>query len=95
MAEKAIMVLSTFPTMPCARKICKALVENGLARLDFPPKWLEVPIDQDRFLKFMKSIDDLLSGPMPEESSECKWCQYRHAGETLAHINNKEDVVNF
>lgn len=69
--------------------------ENGLAKLDFPPKWLEVPIDQDGFLIFMKSIDELLSGPMPNESNECKWCKYRHLGETLSHERNKEDIVDF
>lgn len=69
--------------------------ENDLARLDFPPKWLEVPIDQDGFIKFIKSIDQLLSDPMPEEGKECKWCQYRHPGETLSHKDNAEDIVNF
>ena len=68
--------------------------ENNVARLDFPPKWLEVPIDQDGFLKFMKSIDKLLASPLPEEGKECKWCQYRHLGETLSH-KAAEDVVNF
>lgn len=59
--------------------------ENGIAKLDFPPKWLEVPIDQEGFSKFMETIDELLSGPLPEESKECKWCQYRYLGEKLAH----------
>lgn len=58
---------------------------NGLARLDFPPKWLEVPIDEPGFLKFMKEIDALLSGPLPEESQKCQWCRYRHLGESLSH----------
>lgn len=68
--------------------------EKGLARLDFPPRWLEVPVDQGGFIKFMKSINELLKGPMPDEGKECKWCQYRHLGEKLAHDNNN-DIVNF
>lgn len=59
--------------------------ESGLAVLNFPPKWLEVPADEANFLSFMKDIDKLLSGSIPEESKTCKWCQYRHVGENLAH----------
>jgi CRISPR/Cas system-associated exonuclease Cas4 (RecB family) len=59
--------------------------EEGSAKLDFPPKWLEVPIDEKGFFLFMKSIDKLLSGPLPEESKTCKWCQYRHTGENISH----------
>ncbi len=69
--------------------------EKGIARLDFPPKWLEVPIDQEGFLKFMKSIDELLSSSLPGEGKDCRWCQYRHLGEKLVHDKNTEDVVNF
>lgn len=58
---------------------------DGEALLHFPPKWLEVPIDDKGFLKFAKEIDTLLSGPTPPENKECKWCQYRHVGDTLAH----------
>lgn len=57
----------------------------GTAKLDFPPHWLEVPVDMAGFLSFMQGIDKLLSGPLPAESKTCKWCQYRHVGETLAH----------
>jgi CRISPR/Cas system-associated exonuclease Cas4 (RecB family) len=64
--------------------------ENDIARLDFPPKWLEVPIDEEGFFTFMKDVDKLLAGPMPAESATCKWCQYRHVGETLSH--KREDV---
>lgn len=59
--------------------------EDGTARLDFPAHWLPVPIDVKGFLTFIKSVDQLLSGPMPHESKTCKWCQYRHLGETLTH----------
>ena len=68
--------------------------KNDIANLGFPPKWLEVPIDEKGFIEFIKQIDKLLSGPLPEESKACKWCQYRHIGETLSHKGdeNKEDI---
>jgi hypothetical protein len=68
--------------------------KDNVARLDFPPKWLEVPVDMDGFLTFMKSIDKLLAGPMPPESTSCKWCQYRHVGETISHTegNVQQDI---
>jgi hypothetical protein len=59
--------------------------ENGIARLDFPPKWLEITCDDVNFLSFAKDIDKLLSGPLPAESQSCKWCQYRHVGEKVIH----------
>lgn len=59
--------------------------KGGIAEFTFPPKWLDVPYNEDEFLVFIKSIDQLLSGPMPKESDTCKWCQYRHLGEKLSH----------
>ena len=64
--------------------------EDGEALLHFPPKWLEVPIDDKGFLEFAKEIDNLLSGPIPEESKDCKWCKYRHIGDKLAHEKPKK-----
>lgn len=55
-------------------------------KIDFPPIWMSVPIDDKGFIDFMKSIEDLLSGPMPEEDENCKWCAYRHKGEEISHI---------
>ena len=69
--------------------------DDGIARLDFPPKWLEVPIDQERFLSFAKEVDELLSGAMPEESKSCKWCKYRHAGDELTHHNSDQKDIPF
>lgn len=68
--------------------------ENNTANLSFPPKWLEVPIDEEGFLAFIKKIDKLLLEPLPEESKTCKWCQYRHVGEKLSHNNedNQKDI---
>ncbi len=55
----------------------KVVFENGNAMLDFPPKWLEIPVDEAGFLSFAKTVDELLSGPEPEPSGVCKWCIYR------------------
>src|SRR3989344_4598294 len=55
----------------------KVVFENGTALLDFPPKWLEIPIDEENFSGFIKTVDKLLSGPEPEASETCKWCIYR------------------
>lgn len=73
----------------------KVRFENGDALLSFPPKWLEVPLNERGFLSFMKEIHELLEGPLPPESKSCKWCQYRHLGETLTHTNEEpvqEDI---
>lgn len=51
--------------------------EEGTVKIEFPPKWLEVPVDEEGFLAFMKAVDQLLTGPMPEPGKNCKWCQYR------------------
>lgn len=59
--------------------------ENGLARLDFPPKWLEIECDDECFLNFAKDVDKLLSQPLPAEDPNCKWCAYRHTSEKLIH----------
>lgn len=68
--------------------------QDEVAKIDFPPKWLEVPIDEQGFLEFAKSVDQLLKGPLPKESINCKWCQYRHIGEDLSHDakDSKEDI---
>lgn len=60
------------------------------AMLTFPPKWLEVKADDKQFLSFMKSINDLLTEPLPAESPACKWCQYRHLGELRTHTNQED-----
>lgn len=69
--------------------------EHGVARVDFPPKWLEVPTDQEGFLSFAKGVDNLLSGPMPEEGKSCKWCKYRHIGDELTHHNEDQKDIPF
>ncbi len=54
--------------------------------LSFPPKWLEVPIDDDNFHNFIKAVDILLSGPQPLVSETCKWCIYRKYFESIAPV---------
>lgn len=68
----------------------EVIYKEDNAFVSFPPKWFEVPIDNEGFLKFAKEIDELLKGPMPAESKICKWCQYRHLGDNLAHITFEE-----
>lgn len=62
---------------------------RGEAFLSFPPKWLEVELKKDSFLKFMKDVSDLLEGPVPPENPNCKWCEYRHYGEKYTHLFKK------
>jgi len=61
------------------------LFENGQANLTFPPQWLEVEYNHDGFMNFMKEVNTLLVGPLPDEGETCKWCAYRHKGEEIAH----------
>lgn len=69
----------------------KVSFEMGIAKLDFPPKWIEIPDDQKYFLNFTKKVDELLSNPLPKESKTCKWCQYRHLGEKFSHRQKTEN----
>ena len=64
---------------------------KGEAFLSFPPKWLEIEIKRDSFLKFLNEISKLLEGPTPPENPECKWCAYRHFGEKFAHLFKTSD----
>jgi hypothetical protein len=73
----------------------KVSFDEDEAILHFPPKWLEVPIDEKGFISFTKEVDKLLSGKTPDESRSCRWCQYRHLGETLSHLSEgpvQEDI---
>ena len=59
--------------------------ENGHAHINFPPKWLEIPIHNNKFLDFINKVSGLLEGPTPPENPNCQWCKYRHLGEQLSH----------
>ncbi len=63
---------------------------NGQALLTFPPTWLEVPIDQAGFLRFIGEVNNLLTGPIPPENPNCPWCKYRHLGEKLSHPQTED-----
>lgn len=60
--------------------------ENSQAILFFPPKWLEIDIKKENFIKFIEDINKLVEGPIPPENPECKWCDYRHHGEKYSHL---------
>lgn len=64
----------------------KVKFKSGQAYINFPPKWLEIEIKRDIFLKFISEIDKLLEGKPPAEDPNCQWCKYRHLGEKLSHI---------
>lgn len=66
--------------------------EDGVAKLSFPPQWLEVGYNEKEFVSLMKEVDGLLSGPLPKESPKCQWCRYRHIGEQLSHENDEESA---
>ncbi len=73
----------------------KATFVEGEALLHFPPKWLEVPVDEPAFLSFAREVDKLLAGPVPAEGKGCKWCQYRHVGERLTHLDPVQQDIPF
>jgi len=50
--------------------------ENNTVDINFPPKWMEIPADDNRFISFIKEVDNLLNGPIPEENPDCGFCKY-------------------
>lgn len=58
---------------------------SGTAKLDFPPTWIRINTDIEKFKKFAQEIDGLLQGPPPKESTNCQWCRYRHVGDEITH----------
>ena len=52
--------------------------EGGEAHMTFPPKWMEIPMENDKFIGFITKVSGLLEGPTPPENPDCKWCKYRH-----------------
>lgn len=57
--------------------------EDGQALMTFPPKWMEIEINNDKFMEFINGVSTLLEGPTPPENPNCNWCKYRHLGEAL------------
>ncbi len=62
-------------------------------KFEFPPIWMDVPVDDKGFLKFAREIESLLSGPPPAEGENCGWCGYRHKGEEISHIRKYVDYL--
>lgn len=52
-------------------------IVDGKVSLNFPHTWLEVPIDDAKFMEFIKSVDSVLLGELPEPTQTCSWCMYR------------------
>lgn len=50
--------------------------ENNTVDINFPPKWMEIPMDDGKFISFIKEADNLLSGPIPEKNTNCGFCKY-------------------
>jgi len=76
----------------------EVLYKDNNAFVSFPPKWLEVPLDTEGFVIFAQEIDRLLSGKAPNEGAACKWCEYRHLGDTITHTesrNEKDKTIPF
>lgn len=61
----------------------KVEYEDDGVELDFPAKWYEVPIDEEGFKNLMYKINDLVTGPMPDDNPKCEYCKYRNLGKTL------------
>ena len=62
--------------------------KNDSVKFEFPPIWMNIPIDDKGFLKFAGEIEKLISGSPPPEGENCGWCEYRHKGEEISHIQN-------
>lgn len=60
--------------------------KDGTVKFEFPPIWMNVPVDDKGFLSFAKEIEKLLSSSPPKEGENCGWCVYRHKGEEISHI---------
>jgi len=59
--------------------------DQGHAFINFPPTWIEIEINHEKFLDFISGVSALLEGPTPPENPNCPWCKYRHLGEVLSH----------
>jgi CRISPR/Cas system-associated exonuclease Cas4 (RecB family) len=63
-------------------------MKKDSVKINMPPVWMSVPIDEPGFIAFARGIDKLLAGGAPAEGEECRWCEYRHKGERIAHIRS-------
>ena len=66
--------------------------EGGQASLTFPPKWLEIPLDETAFMDFMKEIDALLAGRIPPVYVDCQFCKYRRVNKQYEEPSGQNNV---
>lgn len=65
------------PEVLLSENIDVALLKGGLT-------WLEIPRDDQSFLKFLEEIMDIIEQPSNAKSShKCGWCQYREASRRI------------
>jgi CRISPR/Cas system-associated exonuclease Cas4 (RecB family) len=51
-------------------------IEKETVKANFPPVWMEIPEDEKLFFNFIKEVDTLLKGPIPDITPECGFCEY-------------------
>ncbi len=57
--------------------------QDGLS-LNGPTRWVEIPVDEERFENFMRAVLALLSLPEPPLANpECAFCAYRAASRNV------------
>lgn len=66
-------------------------IDRKSAVLNFPIKWFEVPVNNVGFLRFIKGVNELLSGPPPNADKNCMWCRYRNLQKAPLSL---EDVLS-
>jgi CRISPR/Cas system-associated exonuclease Cas4 (RecB family) len=51
---------------------------KGFVYYKAKPIFKEIPINMDNFFSFINEVENLLEGPEPPPSKNCKWCQYKY-----------------
>jgi CRISPR/Cas system-associated exonuclease Cas4 (RecB family) len=57
--------------------------ENDSIKVEFPSVWMDIPEDQELFFNFIKEVDTLLKGPIPNINPECGFCEYHTVRNSL------------
>lgn len=58
----------------------KVAFHKGKIFFQTQPRWYEIKEDMDDFFSFIDKISELLTGEMPEPTTQCKWCHYKTLG---------------
>lgn len=53
-------------------------IKDGNIYFKARPVWKEIRINPSSFLAFIKEVESVLSGPMPDPSPDCEWCRFRN-----------------